>query len=433
MGYLALQILLLWVTGSVSRAEEYSLDECIDLALRRNTEVRISKTDAEIAESRITQARAQAFPEIGVSGEYRRVDEVETFDVGERTVEAGTLDNYSLEASVSQLLYGGGSVGAGIDAARYSRIQSAWSLRATESRVAREVRRKFYDLLLAEKTVAVRKESVEQLSRVLEQTKAKYKEGLVSEFEVLASRVSLSNERPRLLEANRNYDLAVERFKKFLELPEEAVFEPKGSLEAIKDNVNTNVGGFNAAESRPDIRAFQAVVDLRKQDVRAAEGELRPRLNARFTYAGANSYGGFSGEDEWEWHWNGVVSLEWNIWDGNLRRAKVSEKKLNLQKAMIQLDEKRDNASLEIRSAEVALEHSAESLKASRGNVQMADRALEIARARYDEGLTTLIELKDSTLSLNEAKLGRAKALRDYLVAVADLRYATGALPVADD
>ncbi len=405
--------------------EPLSLDECVDMALERNTSVRLALKDAEIAESKITQAKADALPSLGLTGEYRRLDELETVSFGDQSIEVGTLDNYSIEAMLSQLIYSGGVVDAGIEAARYSREYSKLKLKDAERNLVRSVKTGFYDVMLARETIGVREESVEQLARALEQTRKRFKEGTVSEFDVISSSVSLANEKPKLISARNQYNVALETFSNLIKAGE-GELELSGSLDELLSRPDTNIDTEAVIDARPDISALKVQQDLQRQDVRAAKGKLLPRVEATLLYGGANSRGFVSYDAEWEWRWNASISLNWDIWDSNLQRARVREKNLRLSKAVVMLEDKKEDARLQVRRALLDLEHASEALDASGGNVELARKGFKIATARYEEGLTTLVELKQSNLALSEARLGRLKSLREYLVAIADFEYAAG-------
>lgn len=405
--------------------EPLSLDECVDMALERNTSVRLALKDAEIAESKITQAKAEAFPSLGLTGEYRRLDELETVSFGDQSIEAGTLDNYSIEAMLSQVIYSGGVVDAGIEAARYSREYSKLKLKEAERNLIRNVKTGFFDVILARETIGVREESVKQLARALEQTRKRFNEGTVSEFDVISSSVSLANEKPKLISARNQYNVALETFSNLIKAGE-GELELSGSLDELLTRPDTNINTEAVIDARPDISALKVQQDLQRQDVRAAKGKLLPRVEATLLYGGANSRGFVSYDAEWEWRWNASIALTWDIWDSNLQRARVREKRLRLSKAFVMLEDEKEDARLQVRRALLDLEHAAEALDASEGNVELARKGLKIATARYDEGLTTLVELKESALAQSQARLGRLNALRDYLVAIADFEYATG-------
>ena len=57
---------------------------------------------------------------------------------------------------------------------------------------------------------------------------------------------------------------------------------------------------------------------------------------------------------------------------------------------------------------------------AQKDAVAAAQRSLEIAKVRYNNGLSTLVELNDTELALVNTKLEELRALYDFLTAKAD-------------
>ena len=72
------------------------------------------------------------------------------------------------------------------------------------------------------------------------------------------------------------------------------------------------------------------------------------------------------------------------------------------------------------------LKQAEETVSASRDTVELAEKSLEIARARYENGLATYLDFTDANLSLNLARLTRLQALHDHMNALARLRQASG-------
>src|SRR4029079_10018188 len=60
--------------------------------------------------------------------------------------------------------------------------------------------------------------------------------------------------------------------------------------------------------------------------------------------------------------------------------------------------------------------------------VDHATTALRLAKTRYDIGLSGILELTQAQLSQTSAQIAAAGAKYDYLIRVANLQYAIGAL-----
>ena len=61
--------------------------------------------------------------------------------------------------------------------------------------------------------------------------------------------------------------------------------------------------------------------------------------------------------------------------------------------------------------------------------VEQATTALRLANARYDIGLSGILELTQAQLAQKSAQIAAANAKYDYLTRLANLNYAIGALP----
>jgi outer membrane protein TolC len=90
------------------------------------------------------------------------------------------------------------------------------------------------------------------------------------------------------------------------------------------------------------------------------------------------------------------------------------------------LDEMRRSVELEVRRAYLDRVHAQRSVASTRGNVTLAERALEIAQTRYQAGLTTRLEYAAAALALSRARLTWYQAVHDHKVAMARLHHACG-------
>jgi outer membrane protein TolC len=350
---------------------------------------------------------------------------LEEFDFGEESISLGDLDNYSADATLHQLLYSGGRVGAALKAAVLTEDLAGWSRAETESLLARDIRIGFFDILLAGAAVSVRQESVRQLRELLDQTRDKFESGAASEFDVLAAEVSLSNEEPHLIAASNALEIAKAGFRRLLNLGDEP-FRIAGELDHDPRVFELETLLEVADTNRAAIRAQSTVVELREQDVSAAHSGALPELNANFTYRGTKPPAFAAFENDWDWRWSAGLTAEWDVWDGGLTRGQVKQKKEELGKSRTDLDELRRSVALEVRQHYLTMVHAQRAVDSSRGNVELAKRALGIAETRYQAGLATRLEYADANLGLSTARLTWYQAIHAHKVAVARLRHACG-------
>ncbi len=437
-GAVAVGLALVSGGGTTVRAQEtppvprLTLGDCVRLGLARAIPVQNAQRDEAIAAARIGQVRAQILPDLKASGEYLRYGDLQSFDTGQGVVPLGRQDNYSASAEVRQLLYDGGSVRAAMKAARTYREKAEQETRQAEAARVRDIKLAFYRVLLAEQNVAVEEASAEQLRGLVAQAEARFRQEAASEFDLLSARVRLANQQPNLIAARRDVRVARAALRNLLML-EERDFELVGSLEFRPAGASLEAALEAGRRQRPEIQSQLSQVVLDEVDIRYERGGYLPEVSARAAYRGQNPESFISAEDDWSWRWDAGLVLEWSLFDGALRRHRVAEKTLELSKSRARLVELERSVELEIEQAWLDLVHAAEAVAASRENIGLAAKGLDIARTRHAAGLSTYLEFADANLALSTARLNHARALCAHLQAEAVLDYACGRTPSAPD
>lgn len=416
------------VTASAAEppaAPRFTLEDSLRIGRAQSSAIVKAREDVKIAETRIRQVRALILPHLSANGGYTRLDEVSVFDFDGERVEMGRLDNYSAGAEVSQLLYSGGSVRAGLKAARVYREMAQHQLDRVSNELVRDIRVGFHRILLAQAAVKVQEESVAQLQDLVRQAESRVERGTAPEFDLLSARVRLANEEPALIRARRDVELAKASFRDLLQL-KETDFELDGELDYRPDSRTLESWQAAGRRERPELLYQKLVLELTRLDIRAERGTLQPQVRAHATYEGLNPESG-TAEDAWDWGWNAGVSVEWELFDGGLRRGVILQKNLELMKSREDLDILERAVDLEIRQNYLELVTADKTVAAGRETVSLAKKSLEIARTRYKTGLSTYLEYTDAQLALSTARLTWLTALCEHKNSLARLACASGA------
>ncbi len=408
-----------------------TLADSIRVGLAGSGEALNAARDLEIARSQVQRAYSTVLPHVSAEATYTRLDELTELDLGDGPELFGTLDNYSATARLDQLLFASGKVGAALRAARHAARLGEGGYADTVQRLVRDIETGFLDVLLSSHEVTVRRETLAQFEQLAERTSQRYDAGTASEFELLSARVRVANERPALISAENSQALAVAGFARLLAVPEHALQVTGEVARAALDSDLDTLLAY-AVSNRPALVVAGERLALAEEDVRVTRAEGLPSLGAFATYTGANAYRFVSFENDWEWHWNVGLALRWNIWDGDLTRQETRIKRLERDKWMTAREELERSVLLEVRQAYVTVRNAEAAIEASRDNVALAQRALEIAKSRYDAGLVTYLEYTDATVGLSTARLGWLRAQHGHAVALAQLRYACGMEVVHD-
>jgi outer membrane protein TolC len=159
-------------------------------------------------------------------------------------------------------------------------------------------------------------------------------------------------------------------------------------------------------------------VAVRENQRRAARAERLPTL-ALTSQWGRVAYpkDGLPAWSDMRSNWTVGVQMTLPILTGGAQRGAELRAQADVVEARARLEQTRELAALDARSALERMESAEAAWSASLGTVEQAERAYRIAEIRFREGLSTQVELADARLMLQQAEMNRAVAARDVEVA----------------
>ncbi|MCF7837605.1 MAG: TolC family protein [Candidatus Marinimicrobia bacterium] len=401
-----------------------TLEACIARAQAASVPLANARRDEEIAAARIGEVRAQVLPQLDATAAYRRLEEGPLGIGGPDQL--GNRDQYGAEVGLGQLLYRGGSVQAALQAAALYRDAAALGTARMQDVIQREVTVAFHTALLAAANRQVAEESVAQMRAFAEQTRLRFEQGAAAEFDWLSAQVKLANEVPRAVRAANDAELALEALRQWLYLDDEAAFEIVPPPPPPPRQAELAPLQVAALAQREDLQAARARLLISDQEIRVSQGDYLPAVSLFANYAGQNPERNDPTVSRWDWQWSAGVQARWSLLDGGLRRAELRRKTIERAQELAALDDLERTIRLEVRRIYLDWQAALATWRSTADSVDLARRATEIARVRYEQGLATTLEVSDSQLALSAAQLLHNTAQTDVEIALADLRLATG-------
>ena len=401
--------------------KSYTLEESVHIGLKRSLAVANAARRRGIADAKKKRAFSEALPNLTGLADYSLYDADNLTDSG----------STRLGAEASWQIFSGGRTASAIRASKTYQQLTADQERRVQATQVRDIALAYHEVQLAQAQVEVREQSVRQLKDFESNARKKYDAGTATEFAWLSAKVALSNEEPKLIAARNQLSLSKAAFRN-LTFIDDADFTLSDPLEFVPVKVDLDRALALGLQKRPELLEKAASVSLRKEDISQQKSGYYPRIDlvAAYNMYDPDPYGFIpgSGSDGWTPHWNAGIRASWKLFDGGLRRANVSESKLNMAIEQDEYTDLRRSVELEIRTQWLRGRDSAEVIKSTTESVGLAERALEIARARFDAGVGTNLEVTQANLELSDARLSRFVALYEYMNAVAGMKYAVGIL-----
>jgi len=404
----------------------FTLEECLRAALASNAQVAASGQDAAMARARIVEADAARYPRVDLTGAYLHLEDPPRLSFEGQVFPIGRSDAFIVDIGARHTLYSGGAVGAGVRAAENGERAVEASRRSLEEDVALAVHRAFYSVLFAREVVEVRRAARDLLANHLEETRVRYRHGDVSEYEVLRAEVELANHRPLVVGAEHELGEARDRLTRLMGQDLARPVDALGKLEAEPGTEDLQESVRMAAGQRHDLRAAHAREEAADALLEVAQAGKRPQVSlfAHVFVASPEFLVGSSATPAADAV--AGVSVGIPLFTGHADRGRVERAQAEALKARALGRDLGQQAELEVREAWRRLEQARATLEAQGRVVEQAERALDIARVRYRQGLGTQLEVTDAQLALEEAKLVRLGATRDLVTARAELRRARG-------
>jgi outer membrane protein TolC len=450
----------------------FTLDQAILTAVQRNPTLLNAEQEIKRTRGVIIQVRAQALPQINANANFQWTDPNLTgarilgtntstsgftpsaaaaslmeglplSQVGDprtpvvaptpspvRNIETSDV-SYAISVTGTQLIFNGTTFNQ-IRGTFFQRDSAYFAFRNVLDQLIATVKTQFYQIIVNRELVKVNEENVRLLEAQLKDQQNRFEAGTVPRFNVLQADVQLHNQIPHLIATQNNLRISKLQLAKTLGLDFRARRGDLSPLEVIGDMpyIPRPIELVDAIELGKQRRAFlkqaRANVLNQLQQVRAAAGQYLPTITT-------------TGGGEWvsspvnsSWHdiskgWTALVQGSVPIWDSGAIAGQVIQQRALLSEAKITYDDDVRQVELEIQQAYSNLQQNRELIQSQEKNVELADEALRLAKARLDAGAGVQLDVLNATVQLLTAQSTRLEALFGYNSSLAEFDRATGA------
>lgn len=452
---LVIFLVILGFNFAAAQQKTFTLEDAVKTAIQNNRDLKIAKMEVEKANAAVDEAFGYALPSLDVSGSYSRFiqkpkmpfpdfesllsnatyqilfdEQVLPYDpakfqpVETKLQSFAQTNNYEANAQLTQVIFNS-AVFRGIGASQIYLDLSQKQLEAKLAETIVNVKKAFYGVQLTKQLYDITKSSLENAKKNLNNVKAMYEQGLISEFDMLQVEVQVENIKPRVKELENSLVSAKNGLKIIMNLEQSVDIDVKGEL-SYQEEVLPNVGETiqDALNSNLDIRSLEIKKQVDKEMVSIDRSEYWPTVTAfgNYTYAGS--------ADDWDFqdYSQTTVGLNFsiNLFKGFRVSNKIQQSEIASKQTDEELSQLRDFVSKQIRDKIEQLNQVKAQIDAMNRTVKLAEKAYEIARKRYEEGTGTQLEIKNADLELRQARTNRIKAVHDYRVAKAELNKLLG-------
>lgn len=412
-------IIVFIVMPIASAQNAFTLEECVQLALDNNKQIKAADRGAQVAKWNLEKAKGAENVTVDLShttqkigGEFWKVYYIEN-----------DPSNYFINTlSASVPIYTGGRIENTIKQAKLGSEVSDLQLLNVKQEVKYRTTQAYFAILACQNMQQVKMDAVAQLTEHLHNVQAQFNVGTVTKADVLRSEVALANAKQSLVTAENDTKLAISTLNKIMGNPiqQEVKIADILSYEPMDYQLDDCI--FYAMQHRPDLLATQKVVEQSEAGIKIAAAAKKPDITM------SASYGTYDTKfDEFDTkQWLVGVTAHMNIFDGNVTKAGVNAAKEMMEQAKQQEDDAVANVEFDVQQAYLNMTKSARNIETNKIAVDKATEDFMLAGMRYSVNLGTNLDVVDAQVALTAAKTAYIESLYDYNISKAALDKAIG-------
>jgi multidrug efflux system outer membrane protein len=406
------------------------LDQLIAEALKSNANLMLAVARVEEARAIVSVVAADQQPQIGASAERRRTQFSQRAPLpvppGVSTRQSDT--RVSLDVSYEIDLWG--KLRNATKAARADLLGTEAASETVRVTLTADVAQGYFALRSLDGQLVATRRAVAARTESLAMQKRRFEVGDISEFEYRQLDAELAADRAQVPVLEQQRAQQENALAVLLGRSPKAIYE--GALDAGSDPEEQTVGIAVPAGIPSDLLMRRPDLVQAEQGLIAANARIGV---ARAAYFPSISLTGYLGSESVALSdlftgpagiWQASLALSQPIYQGGRIEAQVKAANARERQAFAQYQFAVQNAFREVRDALVAQLKARERLDAQRDRAASLRIALRFARLRYENGLSSQLEVLDAERNLLAAEQNRIDALRAQRAAIADLFKALG-------
>ena len=418
----------------------FSLVDAVNYAQKNNVQVKNALLDIDIQIQTNKEIASAALPSIGSSLGGTDFLTIPTsllpgqiFGGAAGTfipVQFGTKFNANYGANFNQILFDG-QVFIALQARATSLDWKRKNAALTEENIKANIYKIYYQLSASRTQLNILDANIERLEKLAKDAAAMYKSGFAEKLDVDKVNVQLNNLQTEKLKANNSVTIGFMGLKMLMGMP------VKDSLvltdEINENNLSTDVLYEDDFEYdvRKDFQYLTTIKKLSEFNIKRYQLSFLPTITMNGAYTKNAQRTKFDFFDKkGSWFETALIGLNVNfpLFNGGARLAKINKAKLELQQVDNQMSALKNNIDNELSQAKLNYMSSVATVNFQKKNMQLAENVYSQTKKKFEAGAGSNTEISAAQADLVAAQNNFMNALYTALIAKVDLLKASGKL-----
>ena len=432
-----LSVLLAALVAGYVHAEDaptLTLDDCVKSALANNPKLQESVSNVDLTKAGVGSAKSAYLPQLSTTGGYTHYD-TSKIAFGSFALSGNVTNAFpavdkryevlSENTSVRQLIWDFGQTLNRIKAANESLSAAQYGFLEAQENTILNAEKGYYDVMRAQLLLEAAKDDLEMTKTHLERTKGFFEVGYRQAYDVTKDEVNVANSNLSLITAKKNFELAKATLNNIMGNKGGLAYNVAVISDFTPAEVNLDDALKAAASNRVELSKLQAQARAAQADLEAKKKGNWPTISVGGSHQVSDTSTPGVGNTR---SWNAGPQFSWPWFDGFKTKSDIEAAQASLKIAQLTIQDQTLSIALDVQNAVLSLGEARERITATTKLLQQSKENLDIANARYEEGLGSIIEVSDAETSFVSAKQSHASAIADYLTSFASYQKSIGVI-----
>jgi outer membrane protein len=290
---IALLIILTFGFSSKAQVKKWTLQECVEFALKNNISIKQSELEAKSANIDKKLAVGNFLPNLNASGSH-------SWNIGlNQNITTGLLENQTIQFTAANLssnvaIYNGLQNQNRLRRAKLAQTASLYQLSKMQDDISLNIASSYLDILFNKENLKVQQNQLANDEKQLIRSQEMVDAGMVPRGDLLDMKATVASDKQRVVAAENTLFLSRLSLAQLLTLDD---FENFDIADTDVDFLITPVLAQTpeaivqkANETRVEIKIAQANLDLASRDIKIAKGALQPSITGFYSFSTRASY-----------------------------------------------------------------------------------------------------------------------------------------------
>ena len=428
--------LIIFITISFCYAQNYSLEQAVEVALQNKEALKASALELNASKQDIRSSYSGILPSVRISGsttESTFPEQTVGFNQssGEILNNVSSITSASSSFSIAQNIYDGGIWWNNIRLAKNNfRITEQFD-RQIKTNIIRNVHFAYFNYLKAIQLLDVSRSNLMSSQQQLTLVQQQYDLGSAKKTDLLKAEVRFGQARIDVITNDASVKSAYRNLKNAMGLinsdQDFTIEEVEKPLELIPEFET----GFELVQKfNPSVKAKQYQIMSAKLNTKLARGSRLPVISLSASSSGAdenlgdaisNSYGD-------KQRTNASLSISIPIYTGNSISSRIQKAKIGVDKQESEYLTQLEDLSVQLEDYLDQLNNYIEVIPINETVLESAEEDLKLSQVRYSQGSTTILEVLNAQVSVVQARSSLVRSKYDAFIQQANLKALLGTL-----